>query len=111
MQCSTGSMRCRCKTLGQQLTQLCTLTVLQAVQYWIKSGRAETEGRLEQWQEYISLQEKAALQDAFRKTVAQVWSLGGSAAWFDWCVVWCSKSVGSGWMGRLHCTLRCFSLG
>jgi hypothetical protein len=24
--------------------------------YWIKSGRAESEGRLEQWQEYLSLQ-------------------------------------------------------
>lgn len=27
-----------------------------AAQYWIRSGRAESEGRLEQWQEYLSLQ-------------------------------------------------------
>ena len=43
-----------------------------AVQYWIKSGRAESDGRLEQWQEYLSLQEKYALKDAFRKVVSQV---------------------------------------
>ncbi|EFJ48165.1 hypothetical protein VOLCADRAFT_74777 [Volvox carteri f. nagariensis] len=42
-----------------------------AAQYWIKSGRAESEGRLEQWQEYLSLQEEYALKDSFRKVVAQ----------------------------------------
>lgn len=30
--------------------------------YWVKSGRAESEGRLEQWQEYMALQEQYALQ-------------------------------------------------
>jgi len=42
-----------------------------AAAYWVKSGRAESEGRLEQWQEYLALQEQYALQDSFRKTVAQ----------------------------------------
>lgn len=42
-----------------------------AVQYWIKSGRAESEGRLEQWNEFLSLQEEYALRDSFRKVVAQ----------------------------------------
>eukprot|EP00798_Chlamydomonas_sp_ICE-L_P031489 gene31489-6675_t len=42
-----------------------------AVQYWIKSGRAESDGRLEQWEEYLSLQEKYALKDAFKKVNAQ----------------------------------------
>lgn len=43
-----------------------------AEQYWIKSGRAESDNRLEQWYEYLSLQEEYALKDSFRKTVAQV---------------------------------------
>lgn len=42
------------------------------MQYWIKSGRAESEGRLEQWNEFLSLQEEYALRDSFRKVVAQV---------------------------------------
>jgi len=42
-----------------------------AVQYWIKSGRAESEGRLEQWQEYLSLQEEYALKESFKKAVSQ----------------------------------------
>ncbi|KAG2496818.1 hypothetical protein HYH03_005224 [Edaphochlamys debaryana] len=42
-----------------------------AAQYWLKSGRAESEGRLEQWNEYLSLQEEYALKDSFRKVVAQ----------------------------------------
>ncbi|KAG2440735.1 hypothetical protein HXX76_003592 [Chlamydomonas incerta] len=42
-----------------------------AAQYWIKSGRAESEGRLEQWQEYLSLQEEYALKDSFRKVMTQ----------------------------------------
>ncbi|GIL60686.1 hypothetical protein Vafri_15214 [Volvox africanus] len=45
--------------------------VEKAAQYWIKSGRAESEGRLEQWQEYLSLQEEYALKDSFRKVVSQ----------------------------------------
>lgn len=43
-----------------------------AVEYWVKSGRAESEGRLEQWQEYLSLQEEYALKDSFKKVVGQV---------------------------------------
>lgn len=42
-----------------------------AAEYWIKSGRAESEGRLEQWAEYLSAQEEYALKDAFRKANAQ----------------------------------------
>ena len=42
-----------------------------AVEYWIKSGRAESEGRLEQWQEYLSLQEEYALKDSFKKVLGQ----------------------------------------
>ncbi|GLC52457.1 hypothetical protein PLESTB_000631200 [Pleodorina starrii] len=45
--------------------------VTKAAQYWIKSGRAESEGRLEQWQEYLGMQEQYALKDSFRKVVAQ----------------------------------------
>jgi len=43
-----------------------------AVEYWVKSGRAESEGRLEQWQEYLALQEEYALKDSFKKVVGQV---------------------------------------
>jgi len=32
-----------------------------AAAYWLKSGRAETEGRLEQWFEYLSLQVSSGL--------------------------------------------------
>ncbi|GFR51883.1 hypothetical protein Agub_g14362 [Astrephomene gubernaculifera] len=42
-----------------------------AAAYWIKSGRAEGEGRLEQWTEYLSAQEEYALRDSFRKVAAQ----------------------------------------
>lgn len=42
-----------------------------AIEYWVKSGRAESEGRLEQWQEYLSLQEEYALKDSFKKVVGQ----------------------------------------
>lgn len=42
-----------------------------AAAYWLKSGRAEGDGRLEQWQEYLELQEKYSMQDQFRKVRAQ----------------------------------------
>lgn len=42
-----------------------------AVEYWVKSGRAESEGRLEQWQEYLALQEEYALKDSFKKVLGQ----------------------------------------
>jgi ATP-dependent Clp endopeptidase proteolytic subunit ClpP len=42
-----------------------------AVEYWVKSGRAESEGRLEQWQEYLALQEEYALKDSFKKVIGQ----------------------------------------
>lgn len=45
--------------------------------YWLKSGRAESEGRLEQWQEYLGLQERYALKESFKKVVAQVRREGG----------------------------------
>lgn len=51
--------------------------VEKAAAYWIKSGRAEGDGRLEQWMEYLSLQEEYALKDSFRKVTAQVRSGGG----------------------------------
>lgn len=38
-----------------------------AAAYWVKSGRAETDGRLEQWKEYIDLQEKYSMKDQFKK--------------------------------------------
>lgn len=38
-----------------------------AAAYWLKSGRAESDGRLEQWKEYLELQEKYSLQDQFKK--------------------------------------------
>lgn len=44
-----------------------------AVEYWVRSGRAESEGRLEQWQEYLSLQEEYALKDSFKKV--RVWQV------------------------------------
>ncbi|KIY94116.1 hypothetical protein MNEG_13845 [Monoraphidium neglectum] len=42
-----------------------------AEQYWLRSGRAESEGRLEQWKEYIDTQEAYAIKDSFRKVRAQ----------------------------------------
>eukprot|EP00877_Chromochloris_zofingiensis_P007811 jgi/Chrzof1/3283/Cz12g19140.t1 len=42
-----------------------------AAAYWVKSGRAETDGRLEQWKEYIDLQEKYSMKDQFKKVRAQ----------------------------------------
>lgn len=38
-----------------------------AAAYWLKSGRAESDGRLEQWQEYLELQERYSMQDQFKK--------------------------------------------
>ncbi len=46
--------------------------VNRATAYWVRSGRAESEGRLEQWYDYLALQEKYALEDSGRKAVAQV---------------------------------------
>lgn len=42
-----------------------------AVEYWVRSGRAESEGRLEQWLEYLALQEEYALKDGFKKVVGE----------------------------------------
>lgn len=42
-----------------------------AAEYWLRSGRAESEGRLEQWYEYLQLQEEYALKDSFKKVVGQ----------------------------------------
>jgi hypothetical protein len=42
-----------------------------AAAYWIKSGRAESEGRLEQWVDYLQQQELYNLKDAAKKTLAQ----------------------------------------
>lgn len=41
-----------------------------AVEYWVKSGRAESEGRLEEWQEYLSLQEQYALKESSKRVIA-----------------------------------------
>jgi hypothetical protein len=38
-----------------------------AAGYWLKSGRAESDGRLEQWKEYLELQEKYSMADQFKK--------------------------------------------
>lgn len=38
-----------------------------AAAYWLRSGRAESDGRLEQWKEYLELQERYSLQDSFKK--------------------------------------------
>lgn len=38
-----------------------------AATYWLRSGRAESDGRLEQWQQYLELQEKYSMQDQFKK--------------------------------------------
>ncbi|KAF6260078.1 inactive subunit of chloroplast ClpP complex [Scenedesmus sp. NREL 46B-D3] len=42
-----------------------------ATTYWLKSGRAESDGRLEQWKEYLELQEKYSMKDQFKKVRAQ----------------------------------------
>eukprot|EP00882_Tetradesmus_deserticola_P020769 GHRQ01022442.1.p1 GENE.GHRQ01022442.1~~GHRQ01022442.1.p1 ORF type:complete len:194 (+),score=87.53 GHRQ01022442.1:67-648(+) len=42
-----------------------------ASSYWLKSGRAESDGRLEQWREYLELQEKYSMKDQFKKVRAQ----------------------------------------
>lgn len=42
-----------------------------AAQYWLRSGRAESEGRLEQWKEYIDRQEVLNMKESFRKVRAQ----------------------------------------
>jgi hypothetical protein len=44
-----------------------------AAAYWLKSGRAESDGRLEQWQEYLELQERYSMQDQFKKVSVCVW--------------------------------------
>ena len=38
-----------------------------AANYWLVSGRAESDGRLEQWKEYLELQEKYGMQDSMKK--------------------------------------------
>lgn len=38
-----------------------------AAAYWLKSGRAESDGRLEQWKEYLELQERYSMADQFKK--------------------------------------------
>jgi hypothetical protein len=52
-----------------------------AAAYWVRSGRAESDGRLEQWYEYLALQESAALGEAARKETAQVTLGGGGGRW------------------------------
>jgi len=42
-----------------------------AANYWLVSGRAESDGRLEQWKEYLELQEKYGMQDSMKKVRAQ----------------------------------------
>jgi hypothetical protein len=46
-----------------------------AASYWLRSGRAESDGRLEQWKEYLELQEEYTLKDAVRKVGG--WGGGG----------------------------------
>ena len=43
-----------CVLVGNACT--CRAKEDRAAAYWLRSGRAETEGRLEQWYEYLSLQ-------------------------------------------------------
>ncbi|KAL6753453.1 ClpP/crotonase-like domain-containing protein [Haematococcus lacustris] len=38
-----------------------------AERYWLRSGRAESDGRIEQWSEYLSLQEEGVLLDCYKK--------------------------------------------
>ena len=45
---------------------------MQAAEYWVKSGRAESENRVEEWFDYLQQQETYALKDQYKKVVAQV---------------------------------------
>jgi len=42
-----------------------------AAAWWVKSGKAEGDGRLEQWRESVELQEQHLMRDAFRGARAQ----------------------------------------
>jgi hypothetical protein len=42
-----------------------------AAAWWVKSGKAEADGRLEQWREAVELQEEWLMKDAFRSARAQ----------------------------------------
>lgn len=44
-----------------------------AATYWRKSGRAEADGRLEDWQEYVLLQERELVRAQQRKAFASEW--------------------------------------
>lgn len=44
---------------------------VRAARYWLRSGRAEADDRLEQWQEYLEVQETYAMRDSFRKVVSR----------------------------------------
>ena len=46
-----------------------------AAAYWLKSGRAESDGRLEQWQEYLELQEKYSMEDQFKKVCVDPYTI------------------------------------
>lgn len=47
--------------------------VAKATNYWRKSGRAESDGRLEDWQEYVLLQEQELIKAQQRKAFASEW--------------------------------------
>jgi hypothetical protein len=42
-----------------------------AAAWWVKSGKAESDGRLEQWREAVELQEEHLMKDSFRSARAQ----------------------------------------
>jgi hypothetical protein len=42
-----------------------------AAAWWVKSGKAESDGRLEQWREAVELQEEWLMKDSFRSARAQ----------------------------------------
>lgn len=42
-----------------------------AAAWWVKSGKAEADGRLEQWREAVELQEEWLMKDSFRSARAQ----------------------------------------
>lgn len=42
-----------------------------AAAWWVKSGKAESDGRLEQWREAVELQEQWLMKDSFRSARAQ----------------------------------------
>lgn len=42
-----------------------------AAAWWVKSGKAEANGRLEQWREAVELQEEYLMRDSFRAARAQ----------------------------------------